>query len=222
MKRGSVPTVEMTSLSDPRSTVTELLCELCLDRLLVLLRGLLLRPLLALLLLLQPVRLVFLAVRLSERGAIGLHRAADEIAVADEPLELAALARQRDPGGAQNLERLALAQDVIVERLPVLVAALEDASHERIEIRQRRGGLRLTGQHGAPALGKPAGGREGEDCGDSASVHGHLHKGRGAALPVLRRPARTCSTAADPFTSAGSPRRESRPAWRRGGRRHRP
>ena len=55
--------------------------------------------------------------------------------------------------GAENLERLALAEDVVVQRLPVLVAALQDSRHERVEIPPEFVGVLKAAVRGAACVG---------------------------------------------------------------------
>ena len=63
------------------------------------------------------------AVRLADGDAVELDRAADEEAVADEPGVLAALAPERRVERAAQLDLLALVEDVLLQLLPVVVAA---------------------------------------------------------------------------------------------------
>ena len=82
----------------------------------------------------QEFRLVLSAIRFANRHAVELERAADEIAVANEPTVLALLAPDRLMAGSTQVYLLLLFEDVLLKLLPVVVAAGEHPLHEGVEV----------------------------------------------------------------------------------------
>ncbi len=76
----------------------------------------------------------FFARLVADGDAVEADRAADVETVADIPRELALLPIHRHPGRTQDLELLAFVEHVLLERLAVDLAALQDFLHERIEL----------------------------------------------------------------------------------------
>src|SRR5262249_30604521 len=119
--------------------------------------------LLAPLLTLEKFVLVFPAVRVADRDAVELDGAAHEVAVANVPGVVVALAPQRRAGRPADVDRLPLVEDVLLQLLPVVVATLEDLPHEGVEVvlsreARRRGGKQRRDERG------------GDGC---WSAHGH-------------------------------------------------
>ena len=73
---------------------------------------------------------------------------------------------QRDAGRAQNLERLALAQDVVVQRRQFSLRRSRTLAMNASRSFERRGGLRLPAGRRPRRPSEPAGGRrQAQDCG---------------------------------------------------------
>src|SRR5207244_11937461 len=82
----------------------------------------------------QEFRLVLSAIRFANRHAVEFERAADEIAVANEPAVLALLAPDHSLAGPAQVYLLVLFEDVLLKLLPVVVAAGEHPLHEGVEV----------------------------------------------------------------------------------------
>jgi hypothetical protein len=93
---------------------------------------------------LGPRVFVLLALFVADADAVETHRTPHVQAVADVPREVPLLAIERHPAGPEHFEPFFLVEDVLLERLPIEVAPLENLRHEGVELVRRRG-RRLCG-----------------------------------------------------------------------------
>ena len=82
----------------------------------------------------SPCLLVLLSRLVADGDAVEADRAADVETIADIPRVLPLLPIHRHPGRTQHFELLAFIEHVLLERLAVDLAALQDFLHERIEL----------------------------------------------------------------------------------------
>src|SRR6185437_3568933 len=78
------------------------------------------------------------AVGFADGGAVRPKRALDEETLAQKPGVVLLLAPESQPAGSVERDLLALVEDVLLELLPVVVAARDDVLHEGVEDGLRR------------------------------------------------------------------------------------